>query len=109
MSGMKQKKIITFDKGWATVRPLLQSFLDRIEGLDEHGGTLKPKVPQTEYKEVYHQIFEMCNQKDPYNLSKKIWDQYMKTLRKYFKDNTKVALETAQKESQGQGKAILRV
>jgi len=97
---MKQKKIITFDQGWGIVEPLLDEFLQRIEDMNPELGLKKsPKVPQSEYKEVYHQIFEMCNQKDPYNLSKKIWDAYLKKLRTYFKTKTKPHLESAQKNS----------
>jgi len=96
-----EKTPITFDEGWTLAMPAIQKFLDRVEDLskaiDSDKNIVCPKVPQEEFAQVYNTIFEMCNQKDPCNLSGEIWDAYEKLLKSYFESHSVTDLNEAQK------------
>jgi len=90
--------------------PNIQLFLDRVEELSKALDTDKkitsPKCPQEEFNVVYNIIFEMCNQKDPHNLSPDLFNAYKDVLKNYFNTHSVNHLETAQKS--GLPKAILK-
>lgn len=82
------KMVITFSEGWNSALPAIQKFVDRVENLskaiDSEKNIVCPKIPQEEFAQVYNTIFDMCNQKEPNNLSQEIWNAYETLLKNYF-------------------------
>jgi len=105
-----KRPTITFRKGWNTARPTIQKFLDRVEemsaAIDSDKKIVCPKIPQREFSEVYNVIFEMCNQKDPHNLSPQLFEAFKDLLTNYFKAHSVTHLQQAQ--SRGLPKGILK-
>jgi len=106
MNRSKPKKVIHFTEGWGETKPRIQNFLDRIEELDPDKPNMKsPKVPKEEYSNIYHVIFEMCNQKDPYNLSEQLYKAFEDTMREYFQNR---CIPDLRKASGTGGKTMLK-
>jgi len=105
-----KKPAITFKKGWNIAKPTIQMFLDRVEemstAIDSDKKIVCPKIPQEEFTEVYNVIFEMCNQKDPHNLSPQLFDAFKNLLTDYFNRYSITHLQQAQRR--GLPKGILK-
>jgi len=95
-----EEEIIMIDEGWKKIESTgIRPFLARVEVFDTDELDTKPN-PSEEFLTTYDTVFQMCIQREPYNYSERLYDNYQVAFTGYFRESFVTALNEAKATSE---------
>jgi len=80
----QEEDLIYFEEGWLKIdRVGIKPFLERVEIFDTDELDSKPN-PIEEFLSTYDTVFQMCIQREPYNYSDRLYNEYSDAFTEYF-------------------------
>jgi len=96
----QEEDLIYFEEGWEKIDKVgIVPFLDRVEIFDTDELDSKPN-PIEEFLSTYDTVFQMCIQREPYNYSDRLYNEYSDSFTSYFEKRFVPALKRSQGQSE---------
>lgn len=100
MHAEDEEEIVFFDEGWKKIKDVgIKPFLARVECFDTDELDTKPN-PMQEFLSTYDSVFQMCIQREPYNYSDRLYNNYAEAFVDYFKSGFVPALNKSREQSE---------